>query len=201
MQILLRRRRPWELPQLLPLLKGALTSIFADSWSSGSSRWSTAGCEGEDGSGLIGAGGSGSPRRPNLEMSTSQDGPSKESEAQRGCTTCQGHTARTAPRPPGLLLLPSLWRLLGQRRPPEVIANWGEKEPDCLPGRKRRRRLLKEPWRRWPASPSSCRPEVSGITSALAGRRSRERRPARSLASPRCHNAAIVAPRAVHLDE
>lgn len=47
-----------------------------------------------------------------------------------------------APTPPGLLLL--------QRRAPDsaasrVIANWGEKGPDCLAGPEERRGRLKEP--------------------------------------------------------
>ncbi|XP_029412978.1 uncharacterized protein LOC115067922 isoform X1 [Nannospalax galili] len=48
---------------------------------------------------------------------------------------------------------------LGQHRLPEVIANWGEKGPDCM-----------EP----AASPSSCRRRCLGITSVLAGQGPRD---------------------------
>ena len=54
----------------------------------------------------------------------------------------------------------------GQRRPPEVIANWAEKGPDCLAGPEERAWAAESARRRWPASPSSCRRRRLEITSA-----------------------------------
>lgn len=53
------------------------------------------------------------------------------------CTARTAFSACPSPPPPG--------GPPAQPRPPEAIANWGEKDPDCLAGRKSRRGPLKGP--------------------------------------------------------